>query len=399
MSILVMNAGSSSLKFALFDEVGLVEAVSGIIDWAAERTSARLTMSSAEGAEVNKELQVAGYLEAFNRSLEALSDEGLIPDPVNSGIKAVGHRVVHGGADLRESVLIDDEVREKIEATAELAPLHNPPAIETLGAARATLPDCAHVAVFDTSYYTHLSPERYVYPLPYEWYSELGVRRYGFHGISHEYSAARGAHLAGADLEQARIITCHLGNGASATATFKGRAVATTMGFTPADGLMMGTRPGSVDPGILTYVERRLGMTGDQLDESINHASGLLGVSGVSSDYRKVRDAARSGNARSALALDIYADRVRSSIGSLAVSMGGADVLVFTAGIGENSATLRSSVCKGLECLGLRIDEARNSNIAPDGEISADDSTGRIFVVRAREEEYIAGETVRVMRS
>lgn len=396
MSILVINAGSSSLKFSLFDGASLETLASGLVDWALGTRQASVLLKPGGSDEVRSSAVIPDYASAVALALGLLKENGLVPGAGQEGVSAVGHRVVHGGALFTESALVDGALKQAVSELASLAPLHNGPALEALTAAEAALPGAAHVAVFDTAYYSKMPLEATVYPLPYEWYADWGVRRFGFHGISHAWCALRAAELAGKKPEELRVISCHIGNGVSATATLWGAPVATTMGFTPLDGLMMGTRPGSIDPGILIHVLRKRGLTADELDDKLNHASGLLGVSGVSSDFRDVEAAARKGNERAKLAIDIYAARIREAIGSLAVTMGGVDCLVFTAGVGENSAALRSSVCKGLECLGLEIDPVLNAECRPDAVISSAGSPSRIAVIRTREELLIARETRRV---
>ncbi len=373
MSVLVLNAGSSTLKFSLF--------------------AGRSTDLVADGIVEIPTLE-ADPKDAVPAVLDAIRD-GISRDPV----VAVGHRVVHGGRVFIGSVPIDARVIDEIGRLSELAPLHNPPALAAIGEARRAFPGVPHVAVFDTSFFADLPPERHVYPLPYEWYAESGVRRYGFHGISHAYCAGRAAEFLGRPPEGFRVVTCHLGNGCSAAATLGGRAVATTMGFTPLEGLVMGSRSGSVDPGILIHALERMGLFPEELDEILQRRSGLLGVSGVSSDFRAVQEAARVGNERARLALAIYADSVRAAIGSLAVAMGGVDALVFTAGVGENAASLREEACRGLECLGLRLDPGRNRSLRPDADLAAPGIYGRILVLRAREDLHIARETLRLIVS
>jgi acetate kinase len=287
-------------------------------------------------------------------------------------------------------------VREGIARLSALAPLHNPPALTAIDAARRALPGVPHVAVFDTAYFADLPPERYVYPLPYEWYEERGIRRFGFHGISHAYCARRAAELLARPAKDFRAVTCHLGNGCSATASLGGKAVATTMGFTPLEGLVMGSRSGSVDPGILLYAMERMGIPPGELGEILQRRSGLLGLSGVSSDFRTVQEAAEDGNPRARLALSVYADSVRAAVGALAVALGGVDALVFTAGVGENAASLREEVCRGLPCLGLALDPERNRTLRPDADLASAGSPGRILILRAREDLEIARETIRV---
>ncbi len=369
MSVLVLNAGSSTLKYSLF--------------------AGRTTELSAEGA--IEESTADSTKDAVGELLAAIRDD-IAYDPVI----AVGHRVVHGGRVFIESVLIDARVLEEIERLSELAPLHNPPALAAIGAARRAFSDVPHVAVFDTAFFAELPPERHVYPLPYEWYAEHGIRRYGFHGISHAYCSGRAAEFLGRPLKDLRTVTCHLGNGCSAAATLGGRAVATTMGFTPLEGLVMGSRAGSVDPGILIHAMERMGLTAKELDDILQRRSGLLGVSGISSDYRAVLEAAKEGNERARLALAIYADSVRAAIGALAVALGGVDALVFTAGVGENAVSLREEVCRWLGCLGLDLDPDRNRTLRPDADISKPSSSGRILILRTREDLHVAHEALRV---
>ncbi|MBF8258092.1 MAG: Acetate kinase [Actinobacteria bacterium] len=369
MSVLVLNAGSSTLKYSLF--VG------------------RSTELAAEG--IIEESTEDAAKDAATAILAAIHD-----DTASDPVVAVGHRVVHGGRVFLESVSIDARVLEEIARLSELAPLHNPPALAAIGAARKAIPGVPHIAVFDTAFYADLPPERHVYALPYEWYSENGIRRYGFHGISHAYCAGRAAEFLGRPLEGLRIVTCHLGNGCSATATLGGKAVATTMGFTPLEGLVMGSRAGSVDPGILLHVMERMGLSARELGEILQRHSGLLGVSGVSSDFRTVHEAAKDGNERARLALSIYADSVRGAIGALTVALGGVDAVVFTAGVGENAAPLREEVCRGLDCLGLRLDPVLNRTLRPDADLSAANSSGRILVLHTREDLHIAREALRL---
>lgn len=396
MSILVINAGSSSLKFGLFDADARETLASGMIDWTADPPRAALVIQRRGKDEMRSHAEVADHRSALAHAVRSLI--GAEPDGSDDwpAVRAIGHRVVHGGAVFRESVRIDGKVKAAIAQLAELAPLHNPPALAGIAAAEVALPGVPQVAVFDTAFHSHLPPSAYVYPLPYEWYTDWGVRRFGFHGISHAYCAGRAAELLGRNLCDLRLASCHLGNGCSATAVHGGVSVATTMGFTPMEGLMMGSRPGWVDPGILVYIQQRHGLTPAQLDDLLNHRSGLLGVSGISSDFRQVEAAAREGNDRACLAMEMYAGRVRAAVGALAVTMGGVDALTFTAGVGEHSASLRAAVCDGLECLGLRLDHHRNAANQPDTDIATADSPGRILVIHTREELMIARETCRV---
>jgi acetate kinase len=365
VSVLVLNAGSSTLKFSLF--------------------AGRSTALVADGVVEDPPKDAVTAILASIRG-------DLASDPV----VAVGHRVVHGGRAFTGSARIDDRALDEIARLSELAPLHNPPALAAIRAAKRAIPGVAHVACFDTAFFADLPPDRHVYPLPYEWYAERGIRRYGFHGISHAYCAARAAEFLGRPPEGFRAVTCHLGNGCSATATLGGKAVATTMGFTPLEGLVMGSRPGSVDPGILLHAMERMGFSAGELGEILQRRSGLLGVSGVSSDFRSVQEAATGGHVQARLAIAIYANSVRAAIGALAVALGGVDALVFTAGVGENAASLREEVCSGLACLGMRLDPARNRSLRPDADLAAADSRGRILAVHTREDLPIAREALRL---
>ena len=358
------------MKFGLFDDAAQEQIASGV-------------------AEVRPES--GGHRAAAAQVLRSITETA----PA-SRIRAVGHRVVHGGGIFRESVLIDTRVLEALGQLSELAPLHNPPSLAVIDAARQGLPSTPHVAAFDTTFYADLPPRAHVYPLPYEWYAEWGIRRFGFHGLSHAYCAGRAAEMLARPGAASKIVSCHLGNGCSATAIAGETAVATTMGFTPMEGLMMGSRSGSIDPGILFHLVLRRRIPVSEIDDALNHRSGLRGVSGVSSDFREVDEAARQGHARARLALDIYADRIRAAVGALSVTLGGLDALVFTAGVGEHSPDLRAQVCRGLECLGVRLDARENVAAAADADVAASDSAVRILVIHTREELMVAREARRV---
>jgi acetate kinase len=348
--------------------------------------------------------RVEAMLEDALRSLETRA-----PGDAGGAIRAVGHRVVHGGTLLRESVRVDTGVKDAIRRVSDLAPLHNPPALEAIEAAERRFPGMPQVAAFDTAFFSSLPPRSFLYPLPYEWYTDWGVRRFGFHGLSHAYCSSRAAEILAdrirRDAERSRaaitnpmrprVIVLHLGNGCSASAVVGDDPVATTMGFTPLEGLMMGTRAGSVDPGILLHVIRTQNLSVETLDDVLHHRSGLLGISGVSGDFREVEAEAREGNERALIAIEIYADRARSAIGSLSVTMGGVDTLVFTGGVGENARELRSRVCHGLECLGLILDRDANQTEEPDADVSSSDSASRILILRTREDLMLARETLR----
>ena len=373
MSLLCLNAGSSTLKLSLFDDD-------------AKHEVAALVVARGEGRESMRETLERGLHELAARAPKEAA-----------GIHAIGHRVVHCGGAWCRPTRIDTHVRATIARNEEFAPLHNHAELQAITAAMHLFPDVPHVAAFDSTFFADLPERVTVYPLPFAWHEEWGVRRFGFHGLNHEYAATRAAEMLGREVSGLRAVVLHLGNGCSASAVSGGKPVATSMGFTPLEGLMMGTRSGSVDPGILVYVQRRHGLDVEALDRALNFESGLLGVSGVSADVREVEAAAAGGHARARLALEIYAERTRTVVGCLAVAMGGVDVLVFTAGVGEHSAGVRASICEGLQCLGLRLDEGLNSTAEADADVTAAYSTGKILVIRAREALMIARATREVV--
>lgn len=400
MSLLALNAGSSSLKFGLFDDEARERFVTGEIDWAGgDRQQAELVVRPHNGTTVRSRLSVPDSAAAAACAIHAALG------PIQTGgngippITAVGHRVVHGGAGFRASVLIGERVKTAIARLCDVAPLHNPPALKTIEAAEAALPGVPQVAVFDTAFYAHLAPKAYLYGVPYSWYQNWGIRRFGFHGISHAYCVSRAAELLKREPAQLHLVTCHLGGGCSATAVRGGIAVATTGGFTPLDGLLMGTRCGSVDPGILTYLQRHEGLTHKDLDRALNYSAGLLGISGVSADLGEIEAAANRGNERARLAFDMLADQVRSAIAALAASLGGVDALAFTDRIGEGYATLRAAVCQDLQFMGINLDLEKNVRARPDADIATADSPARVIVVHAEEELAIAREALRVSRN
>ena len=395
MNILLLNAGSSSLKGALVDSSDGRTIASTLADWAGSTTRYRYTGS--DGREKSEGVSWKGHARAVKRFIADLVDTRPAALSDRSALAAVGHRVVHGGP-FTSSVRITPEIRSKITELADLAPLHNPPSLDALTAAEAELPpQVPHVAVFDTAFHATLPPEAWTYPVPQHWTRDWGVRRFGFHGLSHAYCAKRAAAMLKRPVEELRTVICHLGHGCSAAAVKGGRCVDTTMGFTPLEGLMMGTRSGSVDPSIVLFVEQRHGLTADQVETVLNRESGLLGVSGVSADMRQVLSAAHDGNEQARLALAIYAHRVRQAIGALAVTMGGIDVLVFTAGVGEHAAEIRESICTGLECLGLELDRAANAHGKPDIDVALPDSRGHVLVIATREDVTMVEEVLRVL--
>jgi acetate kinase len=393
VKILVLNAGSSSLKFSLIESTDERVLGEGAIDWSSE--PAQLTLQRAGQPAARSELSVRRHQDAVHPALAALTSGN--PPLVGSltDITAVGHRIVHGGERYTSSVVVTPAVKRAIGELAELAPLHNPANLEGIVAAEAALPGVPQVAVFDTAFHATIAEAARVYPLPYAWHADWGLRRYGFHGLSHAYCTGQAARMLGSTPR--RLIIAHLGNGCSMSAVRDGSCVDTSMGFTPLDGLMMGTRSGSVDPGLLLHVLRRKGLTPDRLDTVLNHESGLLGVSGVSSDMRQVLAAAHAGNARARLALDLYAHRVRQTIGAMAATLGGVDALVFTAGVGEHAVEVRASICQGLGFLGLELDAQANATRKPDADVATATSPGRILVIGTREDVIIVRETARLV--
>jgi acetate kinase len=391
MSILVLNAGSSTLKFTLFEQPGLGECAGGVISLAAAGQQASVSFQVGGKDQAPPACAIADFHAAVTRMVDLLR-----PVPQMQQVRACGHRVVHGGVRFRQSVPIDAEVKNAIRQLAELAPLHNPPALAGIEAVETALPGLAQVAAFDTAFFAEQPEVSYHYAVPHAWYEDWGVRRFGFHGISHHFCTTR-VHELVPDRPELRIVSCHLGNGCSASAVHGRQAITSTMGYTPLEGLMMGTRSGSLDPGILLHLLKHRLLTTEQLDRALNHEAGLLGVSGVSSDFRAVQKAAESGHERARLALDMYTTRVRATIGSLAATLGGIDVLVFTAGVGEHSAWLRQKACDGLQFLGVVIDRARNEKAKADVDIAADHSAARILVLHTREELLIARDTEQIV--
>lgn len=396
--ILAINCGSSSLRYAFFDTASGASLAQGLI----ERIGAPGTRLAhrGPGGEVTRELAPGGYEEAFQAMLGELTAPatGVVREP--SDVSVVGHRVVHGGERFSQGVVIDDAVLREIEALNPLAPLHNPANLTGIRAARRVFPAAPHVAVFDSAFHHTLASYAYLYGLPYEFYEKNGVRRYGFHGSSHEYVCLRAAQYLERRVNELEIVSCHLGNGASLCAVDHGRSVDTTMGFTPAEGLIMGTRCGDLDAGVVAYLERTEGLTGAQIDELLNKKSGLLGLSGISSDMREIEAAAEAGVPRALVALKSFCYRVRKYIGAYLAAMGGLDVLVFTGGIGQGSAGVRSLALQGLRCMGIELDEQRNRDARGSDDvcrISTDASPVTILIVPTDEARMIARETLRAL--
>lgn len=403
MNILVLNSGSSSQKCRLYQLGKSLPSEpprplwEGKIDWL-DGGEADVTIANADGARQKRKVRVASRREAIEHLLSTAwkgNDSALT---CSAHVDVAGHRVVHGGPRYLEATLVDDDVKAAIAEVSAFAPLHNRAELEGMTIVQKVIGAIPQIAIFDTGFHRNMPLYAKVYPGPYEWY-EKGIHRYGFHGINHQYCSERAAHLLGKDLASLRIVSCHIGNGCSLAAVANAKSVETTMGFTPLEGLMMGTRSGSVDPGILTYLMREKSLSGQQIDELLNKKSGLLGISGLSGDVREIEQAASNGNARAKLAWDIYVHRLVKGIGAMVAAMGGLDVLLFTAGVGENSATLRADVCGRLSYLGVGLDAARNSQPPPDKKISAAGSHVTVFIVPAEEEWQIAKECWRVRKA
>ena len=398
MIILVVNCGSSSLKYHLFDTVDESRNARGSIERIGEEGTRHVCRSSK--VEIVRELPLAGHREAFAAMVDGLTaeDTGVISSPVE--ITAVGHRVVHGGDRYSDSVLITDEVVKEIEKMAELAPLHNPVNVIGVNEARRLFPRASHVAVFDTAFHQTLPAYAYLYGLPYEYYEEKGIRRYGFHGTSHSYVSLKAAELLKRPYNELEMVICHLGNGASICAVDHGRSVDTSMGLTPTEGLIMGTRCGDIDAAVLVHLVRNEALDHEELDRLINKQSGLKGLSGFSNDMREIETAADEGDHRALLAFKTFCYRVRKYIGAYVAAMGGLDVLVFTGGIGQGSAGVRSLACQGLGYMGIDIDENKNRRALGSEEvcdISTDDAHVRVLAIPTNEELMIARETIRAL--
>jgi acetate kinase len=391
MQILVLNTGSSTVKFSVVESVGETTLLDGVADWSASPASLTVRRAGAEPREAPLEVTTPGA--AVERLLHKLTQ---LPD-VSGDIAAVGHRIVHGGPVYTTSVRIDEAVKRAIQDLAEMAPLHNPVNLEGIVAAEKALPHVPQVAVFDTAFHATIPPAAHTYAVPHAWTEEWKLRRYGFHGLSHAYCADRAAKILGRGPVGLRLVICHLGNGCSLCAVRDGRSADTSMGFTPLDGLVMGTRSGAVDPGLLVHVLRHKGLSAEDLDRVLNRESGLLGVSGVTSDMRQLLEASRNGNEHAKLAFDVFVHRLRQTIGGMVATLGGVDGLVFTAGIGENSPGVRVAAGVGLNCFGVEIDPAANATCRPDADIAPPGAKCRVLVIATREDLTIVRETVRVL--
>lgn len=396
MKTLVINCGSSSLKYQLIDMSTEKCMVQGLVERIGIEGS--LLTQKVEGKDkyvINREIK--DHKEAIKLVLEALVDpiHGVIKSM--DEISAVGHRVVHGGEKYSDSVLITDEVLQSIKDCIVLAPLHNPPNVIGIEACKELMPNTPMVAVFDTAFHQTMPKHAYICPLPYELYEKYGIRKYGFHGTSHKYVSQKVAEVMKKDIKDLKIITCHLGNGCSLAAVKNGKSIDTSMGFTPLAGVMMGTRSGSIDPSVISFLIEQHGYTIEQIDELLNKKSGVLGISGVSSDFRDVLAAAEEGNERAKLALEIFFYKVRTQIAAYAGAMGGVDTIVFTAGIGENSIPTRKGILEGLEFFGFEIDDNKNNIRGEIQEISTENSKVKVYVIPTNEELMIARDTAKLV--
>lgn len=398
MKILVLNCGSSSVKYKLIDTSNDAVLAEGGVEKIG-LPDGFLKYKKADGSKAIIELGQTDH----NGSVKAILN--LLTDPVEGCIKsydeidAVGHRVVHGAEKFSQSVLITDEVKEMIKQCYDLAPLHNPANMTGIDAITALMPNVPQVGVFDTAFHQTMPAKSFMYALPYKYYTEDGVRRYGFHGTSHRYVSQRVCEILGADINNSRIITCHIGNGGSITAVLNGKSVDTSMGLTPTEGLMMGTRVGDVDPGALTFIMKKHGMSVDELQKVINKESGVAGVTEISSDMREIEAADKAGNERAHLALEMYEQRIIKYIGAYAAEMGGVDIIVFTGGVGENQTGVRSNVCRPLAFMGVKINESLNDvTRGTETVISTDDSRVKVVVVPTDEELMIARDTAALVK-
>lgn len=396
MIVLVVNAGSSSLKSQLIETDGKVALMKCLAEKVGTPEAYMNVSFAPDFQKVTYNVANLTVAECLAKLLEVLVDDPESPISGLNQIDAIGNRIVAGGEYFTKSVVIDDDAREKLTVCEELAPLHNPPADACIDMMRELMPEVPQVAVFDTAFHATMPPKAYMYPLPREYYDTYRIRRYGAHGTSHRYAAQQAANLLGRPLRDLGLITCHLGNGGSITAVNHGESIDTTMGFTPLEGLMMGTRSGSIDPAIVTYIMRRDGIGFDEMDRILNKESGILGVSGLSADMRDVLAAADAGDADAALAVDMYVYKVQKAIGSFYAAMTRTDAVVMTAGIGENSAELRERIFVGLAHMGMILDLEKNDvtgQIGVNRVISIDDSPIKICVVTTDEEMRIARET------
>lgn len=393
MKVLVINCGSSSLKYQLFNMENQSVLAKGLVERIGlEGGMLKHQPASKDKVEISE--NIPNHKVAVKMMLDALLDKRHGVIETVSEISAVGHRVVHGAEKFSGSVKITDEVMDVLKECISIAPLHNPPNIIGIEAARELLPNVPMVGVFDTAFHQTMPEYAYIYGVPYDMYKKYSIRRYGFHGTSHRYVSMRAAKFLNKPMEDLKMVTLHLGNGSSITAVKNGKSVDNSMGFTPLEGIVMGTRCGSIDPAIVPFIIEKEGITPEKINDYLNKKCGVLGISGVSSDFRDIEEAAAAGNQRAKLALDVFAYQAKKYIGSYAAAMNGLDAIVFTGGIGENSISMRRMICEDMDYFGIRIDDTKNNVRGKEADISADESKTRVLVIPTNEELMIALDTV-----
>ena len=398
MKVLVINCGSSSLKYQVLDMTNETLLAKGLVDRIGIEGSS--IIHEKIGMDKYKlETPMENHKDAIAHVLKALMDanHGIVKSM--DEISAVGHRVVHAGEKYSSSVLITPDVIAALEECVDLAPLHNPPNLLGIAACMELMPNTPMVGVFDTAFHQTMPPESYIYAIPYEYYEKYGIRRYGFHGTSHKYVAQRAADMMGVNIQDLKIITCHLGNGASVTAIKRGKSIDTSMGFTPLEGLVVGTRSGDIDPAIVSFIKQKENLSMGEATNILNKKSGVLGISGVSSDFRDLENAVAEGNERAELALKVFAHKVKFYIGAYIAEMNGVDAIVFTAGVGENDIGMRDVICSELGNLGIKIDLVKNKVKGKETIISRDDSNVKILLIPTNEELMIARDTYEIIKS
>lgn len=398
MKILVLNCGSSSIKYALYN----MDDKSVMTSGGAERVGldeAFVKVKMPDGTKKKVMHDIPEHTEGVKFIFSLLTDPEIGVIKSLDEIDAVGHRMVHGGEKFNKSVVLNDEVLKTFEACIDLAPLHNPANLKGVKAVSELMPGLPQVGVFDTAFHQTMPAHSYLYAIPYDLYEKYGVRRYGFHGTSHRYVSQRVCEFLGVDYNTKRIITCHIGNGGSVAAVENGKCVDTSMGLTPLEGLMMGTRSGDIDGGAITFLEKKLELDADGMSNLLNKKSGVLGITGISSDMREIDDAIAAGNERAKLALDMYNYRIKKYVGTYAAAMGGCDIIVFTAGVGENQSEMREAVCENMEYMGVKIDKEKNKGIrGVEAVISAPDSKVTVCVIPTDEELMIATDTMNLLK-
>lgn len=397
MKVLVINCGSSSLKYQLINMENEASLATGLVERIAIEGS-KLTQKVDGREKYVLTVPMKNHKEAISHVINTLLDDvqGVIKS--SDEISAVGHRVVHGGEKYSASVIITDEVMKDLEEFSQLAPLHNPPNIIGINACKELMPNTPMVAVFDTAFHQTMPEKAFLYGLPYELYKENHIRKYGFHGTSHKYVSQRAAEILGEDIKDLKLVTCHLGNGSSVAAVNGGVSVDTSMGFTPLEGLLMGTRCGDIDPAIIPYLMDVKGYSYEEVNNIMNKKSGVLGLSGVSSDFRDIEDAAAEGNERAKLALDVFHYRVKKYIGYFMAAMNGVDAIIFTAGLGENAAETREEIVADMEWFGIKMDKEKNKVRGQERIVSTDDSKVKIIIIPTNEELMIARDTLTLLK-